>query len=283
MKTIDTLRDDIYALFGSGHVPCSETIDQFSKAVAAHVVKAFAKREVKGELRASNIGTPCERQLYYKVNSPEDEEDPTPNTKLKFLYGHIIEELALLLIKEAGHKVEGEQEEIDVLGVKGHMDGIVDGVIIDVKSANSRGMEKFEKNRLEEDDPFGYLDQINFYAEGSKEDERVTNKDEVAFIAIDKELGHIVVDRYRTRPPQVTRQAVAQKLRAVSHPADVPPRGFMPQPDGKSGNMALGLECRYCAYKNKCWPLLRTFLYAGGPRYLTRVVKEPDVPELFGK
>lgn len=280
MKTIYNLRDDIYSLFGSGHVPNEDNIIEFAHAVSNHVVKAFAKREVKGELRASNIGTPCQRQLHYKVHSPEDEEEVQPNTKLKFLYGHIIEELAVLLIKETGREVQGQQETIEVDGVQGHMDGIVSGTIIDVKSANSRGMEKFEKHKLEEDDPFGYLDQINFYAEGSKEDERVTNKDEVAFVAIDKELGHIVVDIYRKRPSEVTRQAIAEKLLAVAHPAVVPPRGFMPQPDGKSGNMALGLECRYCGWKKKCWPGMRTFLYSNGPKFLTRVEREPDVPEI---
>lgn len=279
-KTITTLVPDIYALFGSGHVPSDENLSALTKAMAFHITNALAKREPNGTLRASNIGTPCERQLHYKVHSPEEEEDPSPNAKFKFLYGHLIEEVTLFLAREAGHTVEGEQEEVEVLGIKGHTDGIVDGVVIDVKSANSRGMDKFKKHELETDDPFGYLDQINFYAEGLKDDERVKVKGQVAFLAVDKEMGHIVLDLYRTRPSEDTREAIAQKLRVTADSNRVPPRGFLPSPDGKSGNTCLGLECKYCGWKNKCYPGLRTFLYSNGPRYLTHVAREPDVPEI---
>ncbi len=51
-------------------------------------------------------------------------------------------------------------------------------------------------------------------------------------------------------------------------------------PDGKSGNMKLGTKCSYCKYKNECHPDLRTFLYSGGPRFLTEVVNEPKVLEV---
>jgi hypothetical protein len=43
--------------------------------------------------------------------------------------------------------------------------------------------------------------------------------------------------------------------------------------------MKLGTGCSYCAFKKHCWPGLRGFAYSGGPRYLTNVVKTPDVPE----
>lgn len=61
-----------------------------------------------------------------------------------------------------------------------------------------------------------------------------------------------------------------------------PERAFQPEPDGKSGNMKLGLQCSYCNMKHACYPNLRTFIYSNGPRYLTTVVKTPDVPEVDG-
>lgn len=279
-KSINTLVNDIYSLFGSGHKPSERSLRELTEAMAVHIARSLSKYEPEGTLRASNIGTKCDRQLHYKVHSPDEAEDLQPHTKLKLLYGHLIEELVLFLAREAGHSVEGEQDEVEVHGVKGHMDAIVDGVIVDVKSANTRSMEKFKKHLLEEEDPFGYLDQINFYAEGKKEDERVKVKGQVAFLAVDQELGHIVLDLYRTRPSQDVRETVAEKLLVTATPDRVPPRGFVPVADGKSGNLCLGLECKYCNWKNKCWPNLRTFIYSGGPRYLTYVAREPDVPEI---
>jgi len=51
-------------------------------------------------------------------------------------------------------------------------------------------------------------------------------------------------------------------------------------PDGKSGNIRLGTVASYNAFKHSCWPQLRTFLYANGPVYLTKVVRKPDVIEI---
>ena len=51
-------------------------------------------------------------------------------------------------------------------------------------------------------------------------------------------------------------------------------------PDGKSGNMKLAAPCMYYDYRHECWKGLRTFLYASGPVYLTKVVSIPKVPEI---
>ena len=50
--------------------------------------------------------------------------------------------------------------------------------------------------------------------------------------------------------------------------------------DGKSGNIKLATVASYNAFKYTCFPFLRTFLYSDGPRYLTKVVRLPDVPEI---
>lgn len=280
MTKLNTLVDDVYALFGSGKEPDPKDLDELGKAMATHISNAFKKREPKGELRASTLGTPCQRKLWYSVNKPEVAEDPQPWAKMKFLYGHLIEELALFLISEAGHKVERRQEEVDVGGIKGHLDAVVDGVVVDVKSANSRGMGKFYNNGLLDDDPFGYLTQINFYKEGLNDDPTVSEGGTVAFIAVDKELGHIVLDEYKANTEAILPK-VEQAI-AVTSSDDLPPRGYFSEPDGKSGNQMLCMECKYCPFKHECWPGLRTFKYANGPRYLTRVVKVPDVEEIKG-
>lgn len=279
-KQITTLVEDIYGLFGSGHEPSQASIDEFAKAVANHVKEAFKAREHKGVLRASNLGTSCDRKLHYTVNNPDLGEPLEPSVLLKFLYGHILEELAFLLIEEAGHVVTNRQQEVEVNGVKGHIDGVVDGVIIDVKTASGYGINKFKEHKLEQDDPFGYLPQIDFYREGLKDDSAVSIRGTVGFLAIDKSNGQICLDLYRRSATDTKNllERVEKSIDLVASP-DLPARGFSDVPDGRGGNKRLCLECSYCQYKNACWPGLRKFIYANGPRWFTSVVKEPQVEE----
>lgn len=275
----------IYSLFGSGnHVTPDESAD-LGRAMASHVEEAVAERRPRGILRASNLGTKCMRKLWYTINTPEKAEPLNPEAHNKFLFGHLIEEYILWMAKKAGHDVQKRQETVGITlpngkTIEGHIDCVLDGCITDVKSANSRGFDKFKYNRLEHDDPFGYIDQLDFYRAALDGDPTVSDKEHVQFLAIDKELGHIVLDRYNRS--HVSVKDVHAKVQAAddvcSSPV-LPDRGYFAEPDGKSGNMQLCMECRYCEYKWSCWPSLRKFIYSNGPRWLTKVVREPDVPE----
>ena len=79
-------------------------------------------------------------------------------------------------------KVTDLQKEVSVNGIKGHQDCMIDGVLVDCKSASGRSFEKFSNNKLHTDDPFGYIAQISAYAEGN-------GVDEAAFLVIDKQHG----------------------------------------------------------------------------------------------
>lgn len=269
---IETLVEDIYKLFGSGKQPDPKDLEELGRAMATHIAQAFeAPDPSKSCLRMSNIGTECVRKLWYVVNKPEVAEQPEPWARFKFLYGHLLEELTLFMAQEAGHKVERRQEEVEIRDIKGHIDAFVDGVLLDVKSANSRGMNKFRYHELETNDPFGYIDQLGAYA-------AATGADRQAFLAVDKELGHLVLDEY----PRTNKDYAAyiEYLKAEVAKPEPPSRGYMPEPEGKSGNMKLGTVCSYCPFKHTCFGGLRTFLYSKGPVFMTKVVREPDVPEL---
>ena len=198
---------------------------------------------------------------------------------MKFFYGDIIENLLLSLAKAAGHRVEGEQDEVVVDGIVGHRDAVIDGVTIDVKSASSASFKKFEKNELRVDDPFGYIQQLTGYVYGAKDDPLVTDKTGGAFLVMDKTLGHLVLDYYDLTPELhlFPSRLIATKL--MTGMKTEPHREFDPVPDGKSGNMKLTAPCTYCDYKWKCWPGLRGFAYSNGPTWLTRCVNLPKVPE----
>lgn len=277
MKTIDTLVDDIFSLFGSGHKPSPENILWFGQAVAKMIEKAFEEDKPQG-LRMSNLGTPCERKLWYMVNQPEAAEPLPPQARLKFAYGNILEELMLLLAKEAGHSVEGTQDELKIGDIKGHRDAVIDGTLVDVKSASSYSFDKFAEHLTPSGDAFGYLDQLGAYHHASSNDPLVTNGRTAAFLVVDKTLGKVCLDVHPSTGKDYSK-LVEQKKEMLEQLLP-PPRAYFDQEDGKSGNRKLTMECSYCSFKAKCWPSLRGFAYSNGPRFLTTVARLPDVPEI---
>ena len=286
MKTIDTLVDDIYNLFddNTDWTPSEENINTFAHMLAKKIAaRASQGPKEKGTLRMSNLGTPCDRKLYYHVNDHENAEPLTPETKIKFLYGDILEELLLFLAAEAGHRVEGEQDEVTLNGIVGHRDAIIDGRLVDVKSASSLSFNKFKNNELKEKDkdPFGYITQLETYYQSSKDEPIVTDKGVASFLVIDKTLGKICLDTYAISDTDY--EKVAEEKKAMVASDTIPRRGFSPVPEGKSGNMKLDTNCRYCDHKFTCWPGLRTFIYSSGPMYLTLVNRPPKVVEVDRK
>lgn len=275
-KQLNTLVDDIYSLFdpNSTHEPDEDHLDEVAEQFKNLLRTRLKEREpVDNPLRFSSLGKK-DRQIWYMAKKAPVEE-MSGKTYFKFLYGDVIELLVLFLAKEAGHSVERQQEEIDVEGVKGHIDAIIDGVVIDVKSASPYGYKKFKDNKVLEDDPFGYAQQLAGYSQ-------VLNPGEAAaWVAFDKvsgeicttPLSHSIIKDYDA----IER---IKYLKEVIDKDEPPERCYEDEPDGKSGNRKLNTPCSYCAYKHTCWPQLRTFLYSNGPRFLTQVVKTPDVPEV---
>lgn len=278
-KSLDTLVQDIYALFTEPHEFSEGNVEEFGKRLAQHISNRISDERPSDALRMSNLGTRCDRKLWYTINKPEAAEPFPPEVRFKFLYGDILEELVLFLAKEAGHSVEGTQDTLEINGVKGHRDAVVDGVVVDVKSASSYAFKKFDNHLTAEQDSFGYLDQLGAYLYASKDDPKVVHKDRAAFIAVDKTLGHITVDvqpnTYKDYAKIVDEKKALVQLKAL------PPRAFSDEPDGKSGNRRLCTECSYCSFKRECWPGLQTFYYSTGPRFLTVVAREPNVEKAF--
>ena len=275
-KTLDSLVEDIFELFNPEvlHEPSEENLEYAANTFKELLRVRLGKREnLSDPLRFSSLGKQ-DRQIWYMAKGYAQEE-MSAKTYFKFLYGDVIELLVLFLAKEAGHTVEELQSEVVVDGVKGHIDAIIDGTVVDVKSASPFGYKKFEKNQIVEDDPFGYTAQLSGYANV------LTPGQEAAWIAFDKVSGDICVSKVSS---SIIADHKPEKrithLREIIASDEPPPRCYEAVPDGKSGNMKLDTGCSYCAFKHDCWPELRGFAYSGGPRYLTKVVKTPDVPEI---
>ena len=284
VKSLSNLVDDMALVLAEGVDP-SPQVDQAFDRFKSALEDILRRRLVKGEedkrdpIRLSAIGGECQRKMWYRIHQPELEEELSPSTKFKFMYGDVIEALVLLLADLAGHEVRNEQDEVIFHGVPGHVDAVVDGVVCDVKSASSLAYKKFKEGLSSDNDVFGYLYQLGAYVGCA--DKLRADKRKGAFIAVDKQHGHIVVDEheYSERDLQAIRNRIdeLEKLRGKSV-NDVP--RLDPEPDGKSGNMKLCTTCSYCGFKRHCWPELRTFIYSTGPRHLVKVVREPNVPEV---
>ena len=243
-----------------------------------HIKKfMFEQPRANGHLRLSAIGKP-DRQLWYDINTTTSESSLTPSTRIKFLYGYILEELLLLCSSISGHKVTDQQKEVEVEGVVGHQDSMIDDVLVDCKSASTVSFQKFKNNNLLEDDPFGYIAQISAYAEAN-------GVDEAAFLAIDKSTGEICLTPVHSME-MINAGARVKFLKGMVTNGNIPDRCYTPVPDGKSGNLKLPFGCVYCGHKKECWSDvnqgrgIRVFEYAKGKRYLVQVGKEPDVPEV---
>lgn len=283
MRTIDTLIKDIQDYLETpNNFNGNAFADQLSSVLSQRLQPADPTDEsppTRGALRFSNIGTNCSRKLWYHANSPQLSEPLHPNTRLKFLYGDILETLLLGLVEAAGHTVTGCQTELDVEGIKGHRDAVIDGMVVDCKSASTHSFNRFKLHLRPEDDSFGYLWQLRSYLYASRGDPSVTEKNKAAFLVIDKTTGGLCLDIHEFTDKELDEvPAHFESRKELVKQKEVPNRDYEAVPVGKSGNTGLGFYCSYCPFKMVCWPGLKTYLYSNGPTYLTNVVREPNVP-----
>ena len=289
--TIETVAKDIRELLEgvkTGTHKVSFTSPELLSSLGLRTANAFrrtlsADTKVRPEATfyASEIGSKCYRQLWYKYHKPELAEKLSASVAMKFLYGSIIEEVVLKLAELAGHEVSKEQESVEHtqygVTVRGRIDAVIDDAVVDVKSVSTYGFKDFRDGLG--GDKFGYKQQLAFYhwkmgyAAYPKR----------GFIAVDKQLGHI---EYCPEPVEdVGFDDIFQKLdRVVNSTNGNPFDRLQTVVDGV--NLKLGVECGYCGYKYECWFSAnggrgpRAFKYSGKVTWLVQVNKEPRVPEI---
>ena len=284
MKNLDNLIEDIYSklsVLGEGKPldASAEDIDALGESIK-EVLHHWANPSPRSSdmLRMSNIGKPT-RQLWYDLKSENESTESLPAPVfIKFLYGHLLEEVLLFLVKISGHEVGNEQKEVSVSGIKGHMDCTIDGEVVDIKTASGFAFKKFKDGTLAEQDTFGYLPQLAGY-----EEDEGTKKG--GFLAMNKETGELAL----FRPSEFDKPNIKKKIRDVKKAIklDKPPqRCYNPEPEGSSGNMKLPKECVYCRHKFECHSDandglgLRVFKYSRGYSYLTQTPRPPKVIEV---
>lgn len=288
--SLDNLITDMYHVAGVVDArPSIEVLTRYGANVARHADETLAAQTSRqsrkpGVIRASELGTPCNRQLWYNVHAPEKAEPITGKLGFKFLYGDLVEETVLLLAEAAGYTVTDRQLEVsykvnDDWTIVGHMDAVIDGVVVDVKSASDYAFDEVRRTNytlMPENDKFGYRAQLWFY------DFQYNGIEDPKFIYVNKQSGDMAlvdpgVDPLYNNLIGTINNAVAalsKPLKGLSRRVSVP--------HNKSGNMKLDVQCSYCAFKKECWgDKIRGFAYASGPVWLVEpIVKMPDVPEI---
>jgi len=284
-KPLNTIVPDIYGLLenlSNGEpLPITEEALDETMASMKEAILHWATprpRDTDFTVRMSNVGKPS-RQMWFEKRDPNGRGSVDGATQIKFLYGHVLEEIVLMLVRMAGHNVTDEQKEVTVNGIVGHMDCKINGQVVDVKSASKFAFNKFMKGTLADDDPFGYLGQLAGY-------EKAEGTDEGGFLVINKESGELCM----YVPDDLDKPNIDTKITTLLDELklDTPPElCYTPTPDGKKGNMQLPKGCTWCKYKHECHKDandgegLRTFKYSTGYKYLTHVEAEPKVDEIL--
>lgn len=285
MSKLNSIVPDIYnmleKLSDGEPLPITEEALDETMASMKEAIMHWAtprKRDTDFTVRMSNVGKPS-RQMWFEKRDPNGRGSVDGATQIKFLYGHVLEELVLMLVRMAGHNVTDEQKEVKVNGIVGHMDCKINGEVVDVKSASRFAFNKFQNGTLAADDPFGYLGQLAGYEEAE-------GTDEGGFLVINKESGELCM----YTPDDLDKPNINTKINTLLSELklDKPPElCYTPIPDGKKGNIKLPKGCSWCKYKHECHKDandgagLRTFKYSTGYTYLTQVVAEPKVDEVL--
>jgi len=280
MKSINTLIKDVEDVVTKDNWFHYDDASRYSSEMASRVMERLVGEERSPGLRLSSMGERCPRSLWASVHSPSVQERFPAHVRIKFHFGDVIEAMAIALAKAAGHTVVGEQDEVTVDGVKGHLDCILDGCIVDVKSINSMGFQKIKAKQVAEDIFLrSYLDQLDGYLVGSADDDRVIVKDRAYLWAIDKAMGHMCLYEHKIRSERILSRI--KEYKTIVRASEPPDCTCGTINEGASGNIKLDLKASYNPYKYFCFPNCRTFIYAGGkPVHLVKVVRKPDVLEV---
>jgi CRISPR/Cas system-associated exonuclease Cas4 (RecB family) len=204
-------------------------------------------------LRASSIGFPCDRHLWYFAEEYEKYEDP--KSERIFAVGTALEPVAIKWLEEDGWEVSynpGSQkaaieQTIPVKGgeIRGHLDAIISRpevgcILIDVKTMNDRAFANWKRQGTEGKSP-QYLDQIHVYADAA-----ITAKlapiDRLGIVAVNKNNSDMQIEILDYSISIERMMEIRERAERIFSLTEAPEPGPRYQ----------GWSCNYCAYRNAC-------------------------------
>lgn len=290
----------LYEVFTNpNHKVNPDNIEWFISRVREVVVKSFSEsgKAKPPRLRASNIGKK-DRELWFEFNQKRlgiqgtqlqvehgNEVDDMAAyaidgaTYAKFLNGDIWEAILVLLLKEAGYKVDVSQNELAINQVTGHPDCVITHPnntreVIDTKSASrfAFGPKFVQGDLLEGNDGFGYIGQNSHYRQA-------TNADGSGWLAVNKDTGEMAYLRLPV-DQEIDVFSRVEHLKKILKEPQPPEALCYPTKQDKDGNTKIAKECGWCPFKKQCFKdKLRTFRNAGKWEHYTEIVKQPKGEE----
>lgn len=211
-------------------------------------------------IRMSSISRPLCMLQMEKAKAQRVEDDW--NLPLRFMFGGVIEGLAVSLLRHAGVKIDEEQTHVKLpiagIVINGTLDLVIDGKVWDIKSASPHSFnEKFASyEALKEGDVFGYLGQLYGYS-------AARGLPPGGWIVIDKSSGNVKV----VEVPSDYTEEMARCLKIIEDNVtilvqDKEFKRCFEDIDEKfkkqlTGNKMLGTTCGYCPFRYSCWPSLQ--------------------------
>lgn len=281
-KSIDTLVEDIYKVVSpDSHHPMSRDILESALKDISHTLCQTTAIE-KGSsyyIRPSSIGKGL-RWHYFMNKYPDQAEAFDGRMKLLFQSGHIYEAVILAYVKLAGYEVTHQQAIIDLNGVTGSCDCLINGYLIDVKTTSDYSFKKFSEGEISLDnDPFGYIAQLSTYKQGLVEaGVEVRGQGWLAYNKNNSNMVlHLIPDSELIDAPKKI-EDIREAHKAKHMPEELCP-GAEPVAE-KNGNEQMGFTCGYCPFKEKCFPDFKVYRYSNKDKFYTHIEKEPRVQEV---
>ena len=255
-----------------------DLIEEFKNNCGDALVKQLSRGRGKYTLRMSGLGRPMCQQWHDKHESPKEIQY---NSIMRFLFGDIIEAIAMVILKSSGVNIQSEQEKVslnlDVCKLEGTLDVVIDNKVWDIKSASPYAFSKKfggefgGYNKVKEDDTFGYLMQGYLYS-------KAKGMDFGGWIVVDKASGEwAVCEAPDYQEEDSDTQLSKAKVNARRMIKDEPlKKEFKDKEEtfrvqyGKrkgevvsTGNRLMHTVCSYCDYKLQCWPTAQMFKRVG--------------------
>tara|TARA_Y100000588_G_C14269322_1_gene931545 strand:+ start:3251 stop:4132 length:882 start_codon:yes stop_codon:yes gene_type:complete len=240
-------------------------VEEFKEMCGSAIERQFSRNN-EYRVRMSGVGKPlCQQKMSVRKDV---EEDVDYTLVMKFLFGDIIEAIAVTVMKAAGVEVQAEQESVslDIGGTKlsGTYDIKIEDKIYDIKSASPGSFSmKFAANRgynnIKNDDVFGYVPQGYLYAEAA-------GCDFGGWIAINKATGEwavceapLIQEEDKKEALKLADKNIREVLggtkfeKSFADTAEVY-KDKETNTIKRTGNRLMDRTCGYCGFKKYCWP-----------------------------
>ena len=202
-------------------------------------------------LRASRIGSLCDRSLFYSVNNAEE----TISEKLQRIFevGRVLEPVIISWLRYDGwnvkrnlfvHSNEGMELSINVVGgsIEAHPDCVISredtGLILaDVKTMNDRAFRSLKREGTIKSHP-QYADQLTIYAQALRNSGYEI--EQLAIVALNKNNCEGYIDFFQFE--QERYEALKERAERIFACSDAPEQGSRFQ----------AWCCQYCGYSHFC-------------------------------